>query len=288
MNFTTFESWEKNTSVNTLVFNNDRLVKAPEGIYGLLGIPRLLFKDTSLPAASAYKTVIQGLNYSKTLSFSVPSMVVYKTILFKPATKHTYTCIYEPGNPFISPATEKSAYVSAFIELLIGICESEFQKLHRIALEIKKKATYIDFYISYQLIEYLDILLSHTLYYTLFLQDLHAFAVHTEMPTAPFQKVYDTMKESLGLLNTVLEQTRHGTMQRISYLDSGTARILTIVATIFLPTAFLVSLVSMPLRGAPLRDKKNGYWMVVVILLAIFTFLIGIFYRDFVALFRPA
>ena len=38
-------------------------------------------------------------------------------------------------------------------------------------------------------------------------------------------------KNNINNLTKNLEQTRHGTMQRISYLDSGTARILTIVAT---------------------------------------------------------
>lgn len=291
MDFIPYPTEDTNPSVNTLLFNNDRLIKAPDGLYGLVGVPRLLFKDTSLPPASPYTSVVRGLQYDKTLGFTVPSMVVYKTVFFKPAATATsaeYTCFYDPANPFVALAKDTAMNLPAFIETLIGICESESQKLHRIALEIKKQATYIDFYVSYQLVEYVDILLSHTLHYTLFLQDIHAFAMHANVPTAPFQKAYDTLKESLTLLNAVLEQTRHGTMQRIAYLDSGTARILTIVATIFLPLAFLVALVSMPLRGAPLRGKKNGYWTIVVVLLVVFVFLVGVFYRDFVALFRPA
>ena len=70
-------------------------------------------------------------------------------------------------------------------------------------------------------------------------------------------------------------------MQRISYLDSGTARILTIVATIFLPTSFIVALLSMPLNGVPLRYKKNGYYIFIIILIVVFIILFAIFHKDF-------
>ena len=58
-------------------------------------------------------------------------------------------------------------------------------------------------------------------------------------------------------LKDSLEQTRHGTMQRISYLDSGTSRILTIVAAIFLPTSFIISLLSMPFEEYLLKVRKT-------------------------------
>jgi magnesium transporter len=87
-------------------------------------------------------------------------------------------------------------------------------------------------------------------------------------------------------LKDSLEQTRHGTMQRISYLDSGTTRILTIVASIFLPTSFIISLLSMPFEGVPFKGKKNGYFIVLSIILVIFLILIYLFYEDFANLFR--
>lgn len=287
MEFTTFDAFGKNTAVDTLIFNNDRILKTPEGLYGLLGIPKLVFVNGASPVASPYQTVTQGLSYPKTMSFNVPSMVVYKTVFYQPKNQRgSIQCLYDTQNPFVAQyRPETSAPASAFIGFLLEACESEFQKLHRITLEIKRLTTYIDFFVAYQLVEYTDILLSHTLNYTMFLQDLQAFIVHSEINTQPFDKTFATLQESVKLLNAILEQTRHGIMQRIAYLDSGTARILTIVATIFLPSAFLVSLFSMPLQGAPLRGKKNAYWRFVVILLGVFALLVAVFYRDFVALF---
>ena len=290
MEFHTFDDWTKDAAVDALVFTNDRLTTSDKGLYGLLGVPKLFFENgTDIPTASPYRSITTGLNYPKTLDFSVPTMVLYKIVLFQPRDRPSVIqCLYEPGNPFVEAVKGQRMTVAGFLEGLLVKCESEFQKLHRITLEIKKKATYIDFFEAYRLIEYTDILLSHTLNYTLFLQDVQAFTIHTSVDKGSFENTYKTFQESVKLLNGILEQTRHGVMQRIAYLDSGTARILTIVATIFLPTAFLVSLMSMPLNGAPLRGRKNAYWVFVWILMGIFILLVAFFHRDFLALFRDA
>jgi Mg2+ and Co2+ transporter CorA len=64
-------------------------------------------------------------------------------------------------------------------------------------------------------------------------------------------------------------------------LDSGTSRILTIVASVFLPTAFLVSLFLMPLNGVPLRKRKNAYWIFLAAILVIFVIMVTLFRKDF-------
>jgi hypothetical protein len=291
MEFHSFDSWSKDNSVDKLVFNNDRMVKSPSGVYGLIGIPKLFFENGTpiLPNTTPYQTTTKGLYYPETMKFGVPAMVVYKTVLFQKSSNAPIVCLYEPNNPFIEAyrtAKNTNTSIATFFEYLLEQCESEFQKLHRITHEIKRLTTYIDFFVAYQLIEYTDILISHTLNYTMFLQDLHTFAIHANINTQSFDKTYATFRDSVKLLNDILEQTRHGAMQRIAYLDSGTARILTIVATIFLPLAFLVALFSMPLQGAPLRRKKNAYWVFVYIILVIFVALVALFYRDFIALFK--
>jgi Mg2+ and Co2+ transporter CorA len=101
-----------------------------------------------------------------------------------------------------------------------------------------------------------------------------------------FKNRIKIFKNNIIDLKNNLEQTRHGTMQRISYLDSGTTRILTIVAAMFLPTAFLVSLLSMPYDGIPFKNKKNGYFAILTILMVIFILLGYLFIEDFKNLFR--
>ena len=100
-----------------------------------------------------------------------------------------------------------------------------------------------------------------------------------------FKNRIKVFKNNISELNEALEDTRHGTMQRIAYLDSGTTRILTIVATIFLPTSFLVSLLSMPFDGVPFKNSKKGYLIVLSIILSIFIMLIWFFYEEFINLF---
>jgi len=101
-----------------------------------------------------------------------------------------------------------------------------------------------------------------------------------------FKNRIKVFQKNVIFLKDSLEQTRHGTMQRISYLDSGTTRILTIVAAIFLPTSFIISLLSMPFNGVPFKGTKNGYFIVLSIIIAIFLTLLYLFLEDFKNLFR--
>ena len=99
-----------------------------------------------------------------------------------------------------------------------------------------------------------------------------------------FKNRIKVFRNNIIELKDALEQTRHGTMQRIAYLDSGTTRILTIVATIFLPTSFLVSLLSMPFDGVPFKNSKKGYLIILSIIITIFIGLIFLFYEEFINL----
>lgn len=148
------------------------------------------------------------------------------------------------------------------------------------------------------MIEYLDKLLYYTLSYNNIVNDM-IMIISRIIIILNFDKNkndnndYELFKNRIKVfqnnvisLKDSLEQTRHGTMQRIAYLDSGTSRILTIVAAIFLPTSFIISLLSMPFQGVPFKNKKNGYFIVISIILAIFITLIYLFYEDFANLFR--
>lgn len=162
----------------------------------------------------------------------------------------------------------------------------------------KKHVTWLDFFNSYKMIEYLDKLLYYTLSYNNIVNDM-IMIISRIIIILNFDKNkndnndYELFKNRIKVfqnnvisLKDSLEQTRHGTMQRIAYLDSGTSRILTIVAAIFLPTSFIISLLSMPFQGVPFKNKKNGYFIVISIILAIFITLIYLFYEDFANLFR--
>ena len=69
-------------------------------------------------------------------------------------------------------------------------------------------------------------------------------------------------------LNDNLYQTRHSCMQRIQYMESSISRLLTYVATIFLPLSFLLGFISLPIKNIPFRNNNNFiYYLLFIIIL---------------------
>lgn len=231
-----------------------------------------------------------GLDYSDILVVNINNFYVYKTIFYLEEDKYLLIDDVSKLN-FIN---KDNKILGLFIDI-IDKCEKDYRYINSILYEVKKHVTWIQFFDSYKIIEYLDKLLYYVLSYNNLINDMIMIVSRiviiidydkTNEDYTLFKNRIKIFKSNISDLKNNLEQTRHGTMQRIEYLDSGTSRILTIVAAIFLPTAFLVSLLSMPFDGIPFKNRKNGYFIILLIIVVIFIFLIYLFLEDFKNLFR--
>ena len=231
-----------------------------------------------------------GLDYSDLLNVSINNMYIYKTIFY--LEKEKYIIVDDVDN--LSFINKENRIINLFVDI-IDKCEKDYRYINSILYEVKKHVTWIQFFDSYKIIEYLDKLLYYVLSYQNIINDMImivsriAIIIDYDKDNEEYELFKNRIKifkNNIIDLKNNLEQTRHGTMQRISYLDSGTTRILTIVAAMFLPTAFLVSLLSMPYDGIPFKNKKNGYFAILTILMVIFILLGYLFIEDFKNLFR--
>ena len=265
MELINYNKWENEKTeldlllVDKIIFNNEKFIKKKDNYYFFISYPKLVFNSVEIDKKSPYNLYENGLDYSDILKYKIPDMIIYKIIFALNDNKYII-CDYDKILNIIDINDELS---NTFINF-INICEKDYRKLDYIAYNIKKFVTFIEFYDSYKLIEYIDKILFYISTYNNIIKDLEMIILRiNNKNNSIIEKVNNRIiifKNNINNLTKNLEQTRHGTMQRISYLDSGTARILTIVATIFLPTSFIVALLSMPLNGVPLRYKKNGYY----------------------------
>ena len=69
-------------------------------------------------------------------------------------------------------------------------------------------------------------------------------------------------------------------MQRIAYLETGMSRLLTIVATIFLPMTFIVSFFSMPFKNVPFKNNKYGILYVIFIIIILMIIILNYLFED--------
>lgn len=278
--------------VDKLVSKREKLIVDEKKFYFSLSLPLIDYNnDKNIKGKNTqYET---GLDYSSLLTEKINGLYIYKLVFYLEKDKYIITDDIDKLN-FI----DKNAKILKLFINIIDKCERDYRRLNEILYVIKRHVTWLDFFNSYKMIEYLDKLLYYILSYNNVVNDM-IMIVSRIIIIIEYDKDkkdnndYELFKNRIKLfqknvinLKDSLEQTRHGTMQRIAYLDSGTSRILTIVAAIFLPTSFIISLLSMPFEGVPFKGRKNGYLIVLSIITAIFLTLLYLFMEDFKNLFR--
>ena len=278
--------------VDKLVSKREKLIVDEKKFYFYLSLPLIDYNnDKNIKGKNTqYET---GLDYSSLLTEKISGLYIYKLVFYLEKDKYIITDDIDKLN-FI----DKNAKILKIFINIIDKCERDYRRLNEILYIIKKHVTWLDFFNSYKMVEYLDKLLYYILSYNNVVNDM-IMIVSRIIIIIEYDKDkkddndYELFKNRIKVfqnnvinLKDSLEQTRHGTMQRIAYLDSGTSRILTIVAAIFLPTSFIISLLSMPFEGVPFKGRKNGYLIVLSIITAIFLTLLYLFMEDFKNLFR--
>ena len=273
--------------IDKLLSKRDKLIVDEKKFYFSLSLPLIDYNnDKNIKGKNTqYET---GLDYSSLLTEKISGLYIYKLIFYLEKDKYIITDDIDKLN-FIDKNTK---ILKLFINI-IDKCERDYRRINEILYIIKKHVTWLDFFNSYKMIEYLDKLLYYILTYNNIINDM-IMIVSRIIIIIEYDKDkkdnndYELFKNRIKVfqnnvinLKDSLEQTRHGTMQRIAYLDSGTSRILTIVAAIFLPTSFIISLLSMPFEGVPFKGRKNGYLIVLSIITAIFLTLLYLFLEDF-------
>lgn len=276
--------------INDILTKKEKLIVEDKNFYFALSLPILTKELFEIKGNNT--RYVKGLDYSNILVDTVDNLFIYKLVFYLEKNKYIITDDIQKLD-FI----DKSEKILNLFVRIIDRCEKDYRRINEILYNIKQYVTFLDFFNSYKMIEYIDKLLYYTITYQNLINDMIMIVsriiiiinYNTENKENNdydlFKNRIKVFKNNISELNEALEDTRHGTMQRIAYLDSGTARILTIIATIFLPTSFLVSLLSMPFDGVPFKNSKKGYLIVLSIILTIFIALIWFFYEEFINLF---
>lgn len=291
MNIVTYNNNFNNEYIEDLLINKEKLIIDDKKFYFKLSVPLIDYNNEKKIIGSNTKYEI-GLDYSNLLTEKIENIYIYDIIFYLEKEKYI---IVDDIDKF-SFINKNNKILKIFIDI-IDKCERDYRRHNDILYIIKKHVTWVDYFNGYKLIEYVDKLLYYAMTYNNLINDM-IMIVSRIIIIIDYDKEnkknndYELFKNrikvfqnNITVLKDDLEQTRHGTMQRIAYLDSGTSRILTIVASIFLPTTFLISLLSMPFKGIPFKNNKYGYFIVLFLITIIFIILIYLFYKDFANLF---
>jgi len=280
------------TSLNNILNDNDKILINDNTFYFSILLPDMGDEVSINIDKSLTNTFYEkGLDYSSLLKSNIPYMNIYKIVFA--LDKKKYIIIEDID--VLNFLKSENKLLNTFVDI-IDKCEKDYRRIDEILYNIKKKVTFINFFDSYHIIEYTDKLLLYTLNYDNLIKDMimvsSRIVIDVDYDKTKnkdhliFKNRITIFKNNIDNLHNNLEQTRRGTMQRIAYLDSGTSRILTIVASIFLPTSFLISTLSMPYKGVPLRNVWYGYYVVITIIIMIFIISFMYFYKDFLIIYN--
>ena len=145
--------------VDKLVSKREKLIVDGKKFYFSISLPLIDYNnDKNIKGKNTqYET---GLDYSSLLTEKISGLYIYKLIFYLEKDKYIITDDIDKLN-FID---KKAKILKLFINI-IDKCERDYRRINEILYVIKKHVTWLDFFNSYKMIEYLDKLLYYVLSY---------------------------------------------------------------------------------------------------------------------------
>lgn len=264
--------------IDKLIFNNFNYYKNKKNIYLLLSVPILSkISDVKAINKSPYIFIENGIN-NNIIKVNIPSIILYKEVIIIDNNNNNIIFINNNKNK----NNNYKSILNYLIEYSLNI-QSNLGIFSNILYIIRKKITNITFSNSYNIIEHIDKLLIYIIFYKNIIKQIgnviDFFPKKNELNIILINKNKNNLNDLIILIDS-LNNSRHATMQRIAYLETGFARLLTNVATIFLPLSFIIAFFSLPFKNIPFRKYNNGYIYIGLLILIFFIISILILYKD--------
>ena len=275
INYDNIPSYLNKTVINTLIFNNLEYGNFQEYNYILLSIPRLNVKNEEIVPNILTQTK-KNANIKNILN--IPNLILNKIIIC--LNKNTLdTIIIKDKNFKLNDYKSILNYLILYnnnLQYDLGIYKN-------LLFTIRKKITRINFLNSYNYIEYIDKIIEYLYYYNNLIDKTNNisnyFSDKNEL-NIELNNILNNNIKYINDLNDNLYQTRHSCMQRIQYMESSISRLLTYVATIFLPLSFLIGFISLPIKNIPFRNNNNFIYYLLFIIIIYIIIILATFYTD--------
>jgi len=270
--------------IDKLIFNNFNYYKNNNQIYFLLSVP-ILLKNNKIDNINITPFIFfeKGITNNKTINSIIPDIILNKEIIIFNINNNNI--IFIKNNIINNNINNNNIYkniLNYLIDYSINI-QSNLGIFSNILYYIKKKITKVNFKNSYNIIEYIDKLLIYIIFYKNIIKQIdnivNLFPKNNELNIILINKNKNNLND-LIIFTDSLNNSRHATMQRIAYLETGFARLLKNVATIFLPLSFIIAFFTMPFKKMPLQKSNNGFIIIIIILSIVFIISISILYKD--------
>ena len=252
-----------NNIIEKLLYNNINYFYSSNNIaYYLFTIPSLNYNNESnnLP----YKLIEKKI-YNKNLNFSIPSFSFNKVIVI-----YNYNL-----KKFLIIKLEKYNLKNTnnIYNFLINIC-NDLQNILNIINNLVMKINYelvdINYNIFNIITKYIDQLLIYVHYSNNIIQQIINIRNLLNKSHEHYYILNNNINNLYNVFNNIkidLENIRQNIFQKITYIETGTSRMLTGVASIFLPISFIIAFFSLPFKNVPLQNNEYGIYFIIIIII---------------------
>ena len=240
--------------VNKLIFTTTDVIYTDTNNYYMIDIPNYN-KSKYIDNSKLYIKKIDGVTYN---DLNVPDLYVNKVIIINNKNKNMQ---YIVSNLNVQ---NQYNYIYNYIDFEINMLSNNITIINKLLLLINQSVSKTN--ILYLIIDSMDKISSHILYFDNFINKiikiLSEFDVKNEMNIALTAKIIN-IKSQLATIKFFYDNIKTTSIQKISHQESNISKILTYVATIFLPLSFIIAIFSLPVKNVPFKNNENGLYIII-------------------------
>ena len=210
-----------------------------------------------------YNLSVNEINY--TYDITIPKLNIHKIIFNKK----------DNNISLISNINFEYNNIYDIYDYFITLILNDLSIITNLLINISNSKSYND--IIYLNIKTLNFVSSHILYFEDYIHKLDVLLnfidnKNNEKNIYTINKL-NMIKNNIKSVKFYYDTLKTSSLQKITYHETNISKVLTFVATIFLPLSFLIGVFSLPIKNFPFRENKNSiyYILFIIIIIAIIT-----------------
>lgn len=244
--------------IDDLIYTSKSNTKNKDDFYYLINISTYKRIKSINNTQNIYDISIPETKYSDII---IPKLYIYKIIIIK----------INNNISFISNTNISLNNIYNLYEYLTNIITNDLNIITNLLLNISKSKSYNN--IIYKNIKILDDISSHILYFEDYINTLIICLDYinnkNNEKNININKKLNNIKKKLNSSKFYYDTLKTTSLQKITHHETNISKVLTYVATIFLPLSFLISIFSLPIKNIPLRDSENSFYYILFIILIV-------------------
>lgn len=281
MNIINYENVNKtnvlnNAVVEKLIFNNFNYYINNNIKYFLLVIPILNIKNEDY-INNVYTNYIKKINL---LNITLPGLKLDKIVITIDNNNNSFIIKNNKFNLNNNYKDILNHLINFTIDIqkLLGI-------LNNISLKIQNKLTIANYYNIKYFITYIDNLLLYIYHIHNFINQINnislLFSEKNELNMFLKKNIIKLENEEL-ILKDNLFNTRQSLFQKITYIETTLSRLLTNIATIFLPLSFIITVLSLPSLVKNVKQYNFQYLFIIITVIIIIIYIIQKYFKKYI------